>query len=115
MSVASVRIDDAVCKIAAMAEHREGGDVAPEGESRDNAVTGAPPGRDPDFHLHSELAEEAEHLATSPSEEIQRLGAELSKGETEATPLIALSVVAIGAGLVVAIVTALVVLAIYLA
>jgi hypothetical protein len=83
-------------------------------EDPDNAVMGAPPGRDPDFQLHSEIAEEVERLASSPREEVRRLGSELSEGEAETTPLIALSIVGIGAGLIVAIVLGLVLLAIYL-
>ena len=39
---------------------------------------------------------------------------ELSKGESEATPLLAISVVGIGVAVVIAVVAALVVLAIYL-
>jgi hypothetical protein len=56
-----------------------------------------------------------ERLATSPREEVRRLSSELSEGEAETTPLIAVSVVAIGASLIVAIVIGLVVLGIYLA
>jgi hypothetical protein len=98
-----------------MAEDRERPNSAPEGEHPDEAVMGAPPGRDPDFQLHREIGEEVERLATSPREEIRRLGGELSEGEAETTPLIALSVVGIGAMLIIVVVTGLVVLAIYLA
>jgi hypothetical protein len=76
---------------------------------------GAPPGRGPNLHLHHEIGEEVERLATSPREEIRRLGGELTEGEAETTPLIALSVVGIGAIVIVAVVIGLVVLAIYLA
>ena len=56
-----------------------------------------------------------ERLATSPREEIRRLGGELTEGEAETTPLIALSVVGIGAIVIVVAVIGLVVLAIYFA
>jgi hypothetical protein len=98
-----------------MAEGRERPNEAPEGENPDEAVMGAPPGRDPNFQLHREIGEEVERLATSPREEVRRLSSELSEGEAETTPLIAASVVGIGASLIVAIVIGLVVLGIYLA
>jgi tetrahydromethanopterin S-methyltransferase subunit F len=56
-----------------------------------------------------------ERLVSSPREEVRRLSSELSAGEAETTPLIAVSVIGIAAGLFVAIVIALVLLAIYLA
>jgi hypothetical protein len=62
---------------------------------------GAHPG-EPDYHLHTELGEETKRLATHPREEAHRLVEELREGETETTPLIALS------GVLVAIVIALV-------
>jgi hypothetical protein len=98
-----------------MAEDRERPNAASEGENPDEAVMGAPPGRDPNFQLHSEIAEEVERLATSPRDEVRRLGSELSEGEAETTPLIAVSFVGIGVSLIVAIVIGLVVLAVYLA
>ena len=70
---------------------------------------GAPPG-DPDYHLHTELGEETKRLATHPRDEAHRLAEELREGETETTPLIALSGLALGLGVVVAILIALVVL-----
>ena len=75
---------------------------------------GAPPGRDPDYELHGEIGEEAKRFVTHPGDETRRLGEELSKGESEATPLLAISVVGIGVAVVIAVVAALVVLAIYL-
>jgi hypothetical protein len=66
---------------------------------------GAPPG-DPDYQLHTELGEETKRLATHPREEAHRLVEELREGETETTPLIALSGLALW--LLVAIVIALV-------
>jgi hypothetical protein len=98
-----------------MAGERERPNAAPEGENPDETVMGAPPGRDPNFHLHHEIGEEVERLATGPREEIRRLGGELTEGEAETTPLIALSVVGIGASVIVAVVIGLVALAIYLA
>jgi hypothetical protein len=97
-----------------MAEDRERPNAAPDGENPDEGVMGAPPGRDPNFQLHTEIGEEVERLVTGPREEIRRLGGELSEGEAETTPLIALSVVGIGASLIVVVVIGLVVLAIYL-
>jgi hypothetical protein len=73
---------------------------APSGE-------GAPPG-DPDYHLHTELVEETKRLATHPREEAHRLAEELREGETETTPLIALSGLVLGIGVLLAIVIALV-------
>ena len=75
---------------------------------------GAPPGSDPDYTLHGEIGEEAKRLVTHPGDETRRLGGELSKGESEATPLLAISVVGIGVAVVIAVVVALVVLGIYL-
>jgi hypothetical protein len=68
---------------------------------------GAPPG-DPDYHLHTEFGEETKRLATHPREEAHRLVEELREGETETTPLIALSGLALWLGVLVAIVIALV-------
>jgi hypothetical protein len=68
---------------------------------------GAPPG-DPDYHLHAELGEETKRLATHPREEAHRLVEELREGETETTPLIALSGLVLWLGVLVAIVIALV-------
>jgi hypothetical protein len=94
--------DVVVCSHAstvAAGPHDPGG---PSGE-------GAPPG-DPDYHLHAELGEETKRLATHPREEAHRLVEELREGETETTPLIALSGLALGLGVVVTILIALVVL-----
>jgi hypothetical protein len=63
---------------------------------------------DPDYHLHTELAEETKRLATHPREEAHRLAEELREGETETTPLIALSGLVLGIGVLLAIVIALV-------
>lgn len=67
---------------------------------------GAPPG-DPEYHLHTELAEETKRLATHPREEAHRLAEELREGETETTPLIAMSGLALGLGVLLAILIAL--------
>jgi hypothetical protein len=66
---------------------------------------GAPPG--PDYHLHTELAEETKRLATHPREEAHRLMEELREGETETTPLIAVSGLALVIGVLLAILIAL--------
>ncbi len=68
---------------------------------------GAPPDN-PNYHLRTELAEETKRLATHPREEAHRLAEELREGETETTPLIALSGLVLGIGVLLAIVIALV-------
>jgi hypothetical protein len=68
---------------------------------------GAHPG-EPDYHLHTELGEETKRLATHPREEAHRLVEELREGETETTPLIALSGLTLWLRVLVAIVIALV-------
>ena len=75
---------------------------------------GAPPG-DPDYHLHTELADETKRLATHPSEETHRLVEELREGETETTPLIAMGGLALGLGVALVILLALVFLIVRLA
>ena len=67
---------------------------------------GAPSG-DPDYHLHTELAEETKRLATHPGQEAHRLMDELREGETETTPLIAVSGLALVLGVLLAILIAL--------
>jgi hypothetical protein len=94
-------------------EQSRGRPAAPSG-APDETATGAPPGRDPELRLHDALGEEAKRAVTHPRDEAERLGKELSAGRSEATPLIAMSVVGIGVTVVVAVVTALVVVAIYL-
>ena len=64
--------------------------------------------------MHDAVGEEAKRAVTDPLDEAERLGKELSTGRSEATPLIAMSVVGVGVGVVVAVVIALAVLAIYL-
>ena len=91
-----------------MDEERERPD--PGGPSRE----GAPPG-DPDYHLHTELADETKRLATHPSEEAHRLVEELREGETETTPLIAMGGLALGLGVALVILLALVFLIVRLA
>ena len=103
-----------VCKTGGMADERERRKVADERERPDEPVEGAPRGSDPEFHLHSELGEEAKRLATHPREEAHRLGEELKAGEVETTPLIALTGIGIWLGLFIAIVIALVFVVAYL-
>ena len=83
-------------------------------QHRDEKAAGAPPGRDPELRLHDALGDEAKRAVTDPGDEAERLGRELSAGRSEATPLIAMSVVGVGVGVLVAVVIALAVLAIYL-
>ena len=94
-------------------EQARGRPTAPSG-APDEAGAGAPPGGDPEFRLHDALGEEAKRAVTHPRDEAERLGKELRTGESEATPLIAMSVIGIGVTVVVAVVMALVALAIYL-
>ena len=75
----------------------------PGGPSSEEAPSG-----ETEYHLHTELAEETKRLATHPREEAHRLAEELREGETETTPLIALSGLVLGLGLLLAIVIALV-------
>ena len=90
------------CETVPMGEERERS-PDPGGPSSEEAPLG-----DPDYHLHTELAEETKRLATHPREEAHRLAEELREGETETTPLIALSGLVLGLGLLLAIVIALV-------
>jgi hypothetical protein len=88
--------------------------IVAERRHRDETPAGAPPGRDPELRLHDALGDEAKRVVTDPRDEAERLGKELGAGRSEATPLIAMSVVGVGVGVVVAVVIALAVLAIYL-
>jgi hypothetical protein len=97
-----------------MADEHERRKVADERGRRDEPVEGALRGGDPEFHLHSELGEEAKRLATHPRAEAHRLSEELEAGEVETTPLIALSGIGIMLGLFIAIVIALVFVVAYL-
>jgi hypothetical protein len=74
------------------------------------------PADDPDHEvrLHSELTHEAKRVVTHPAEETHRLTEELTAGEADTTPLIALTGLAVWLAVIVAIVIALVFLAIYL-
>ena len=71
---------------------------------------------DPDHEvlLHSELTHEAKRVVTHPAEETHRLTEELTAGEADTTPLIALTGLAVWLAVIVAIVIALVFIAIYL-
>jgi hypothetical protein len=97
-----------------VADEDERRKVADERERRDEPVEGPLRGGDPEFHLHSELGEEAKRLATHPREEAHRLSEELKAGEVETTPLIALSGIGIWLGLFITIVIALVFVVAYL-
>lgn len=97
-----------------MPDEHERRNVADARQRSDESVEGAPRGGDPEFHLHSELGEEAKRLATHPREEAHRLSEELKSGEVETTPLIALTGIGIWLGLFVAIVIALVFVVAYL-
>jgi hypothetical protein len=103
-----------VCQTWGVADEQERRKVADERERGDEPVEDLPRAGDPDFHLHSELAEEAKRLAIHPREEAHRLSEELKAGEVETTPLIAITGIAIWVGLFVAIVIALVFVVAYL-
>jgi hypothetical protein len=103
-----------LCQTGDVADEHERRKVADERERRDEAVEGALRGGDPEFHLHSELGEEAKRLATHPRQEAHRLSEELKAGEVETTPLIALSGIGIWLGVFIAIVIALVFVVAYL-
>jgi hypothetical protein len=79
------------------------------------SAEGAPPGGDPDYHLHSELGEEAKRLATHPREEAHRLAEEMGEGKTETTPFLVMVSIALGLALLVAVVLVLVFVVVRLA
>ena len=86
-----------------MADERQEGPHADEPSSE-----GAPRGGDPDYHLHSEIGEEAKRLVTHPREEAHRLAEELEEGETETTPFLLMGGIAVAVSLIVAVVIVLV-------
>ena len=92
------------CKNVPVDEERERA-----GDARGPLGEGGTP-RDSDYHLHTELGEETKRLVTHPREEAHRLSEELREGETETTPLIAISGMALWIGVIAAIVIALVIL-----
>ena len=63
-----------------------------------------PPGSDPEYHLHSELGEEAKRLATHPREEAHRLAEAIEEGKTGTTPLLVMVTIGAGIALLVAVV-----------
>jgi hypothetical protein len=75
---------------------------------------GAPDEDDLEVRLHSELANEAKRVVTHPAAETHRLSEELTAGEADTTPFIALTGLTIWLAVIVGIVVGLVVLAIYL-
>jgi hypothetical protein len=92
-----------------MADERE--ERAHETESShegEPSTEGAPAGGDPDYHLHSEIGEEAKRLATHPREEAHRLAEELREGESETTPFLLMGWIAVAVAVVVAVVIVLV-------
>jgi hypothetical protein len=102
------------CKTRGVANEHERRKVANKRERRDEPVEGAPSGDDAEFHLHSELGEEAKRLTTHPRQEAHRLSEELKAGEVETTPLIALSGIGIWLLIFIALVIALVFVVAYL-
>ncbi len=91
------------------------GPQAPPPAEGEPSREGAPPGGEAGYELHSEIGEEAKRLASHPREEVHRLGDELRSGETETTPLLAMSGIAIWVGAFVAVVIVVVFVAVRLA
>jgi hypothetical protein len=91
------------------------GDATDESPRTDEPAHGTPEEDDDrEVRLHSELSHEAKRVVTHPVGEAHRLSEELTKGEADTTPVIALTGLAIWLAVIVAIVVALVILAIYL-
>jgi hypothetical protein len=103
-----------LCKTQGVADERERHDSTREGSGVDEPGQKAAHDDDREVRLHSELAHEARRVATHPAEETHRLTEELTAGEADTTPLIALTGLAIWLAVIVAIVIALVFIAIYL-
>jgi hypothetical protein len=89
-------------------ERHEAPEEAKRSHEAEPSTEGAPPGGDPDYHLHSEIGEEAKRLATHPREEAHRLAEELREGETETTPFLLMGWIAVAVAVVVAVVIVLV-------
>jgi hypothetical protein len=102
-----------MCKTQGVADERERHDSTREGSEVGEPGQEAADD-DREVRLHSELAHEAKRVVTHPAEETHRLTGELTAGEADTTPLIALAGLAIWLAVIVAIVTALVFIAIYL-
>lgn len=102
------------CKTQGVADEHERHDSTGEGSGVDEPGQGAAQDDDRDVRLHSELAHEARRVVTHPAEETHRLAEELTEGEADTTPLIALTGLTIGLAVIVVIVIALVLIAIYL-
>ena len=103
-----------VCETEGVAEEHERRDRTDEGSGVDEPGQEAAHDDDREIRLHSELGHEAKRVVTHPREETHRLNEELTAGEADTTPLIALTGLAIWLALIVAIVVALVFIAIYL-
>ncbi len=89
-------------------ERRKGTHEVERSHEGEPSTEHAPAGGDPDYHLHSELGEEAKRLVTHPREEAHRLAEELQEGETETTPFLLMGWIAVAIGLLVAVVIVLV-------
>jgi hypothetical protein len=103
-----------LCETQGVADERERHDSTREGSGVDEPGQEAAHEDDREVRLHSELAHEAKRVVTHPAEETHRLTEELTAGEVDTTPLIALTGLAIWLAVIVAIVVALVFIAIYL-
>lgn len=97
-----------------MADEHERRDTTEENPAIDEPAHRAPQEDDQEVRLHSELSHEARRVVTHPAEEAHRLSEELMAGEADTTPFIALTGLAIWLAVIVAIVLALVIFAMYL-
>lgn len=79
------------CKTQRLADEHERQDSTGEGSKVDEPGQGATQDDDREFRLHSELAHEARRVVRHPAEESHRLAEELTEGEADTTPLIALT------------------------
>jgi hypothetical protein len=102
------------CKTQGVADEHAQHDSTGEGSGVDEPSQGTAQDEDREFRLHSELAHEAKRVVAHPAEETHRLAEELTEGEADTTPLIALTGLIIGFAVIVVIVIALVLVAIYL-
>jgi len=103
-----------MCKAQGVADEHERHDSTGVGSGVGEPSQGAGQADDREFRLHSELAHEAKRVVAHPAEETHRLAEELTEGEADTTPLIALTGLTIGVAVIVMVVIALVSIAIYL-
>jgi hypothetical protein len=103
-----------LCKTGGVADEHERHDTTGQGSGVEEPGQGVSEDDNREVRLHSELAHEAKRVVTHPADETHRLTEELTAGEADTTPLIALTGLAIWLAVIVGIVIALVFVAIYL-